>query len=66
MYLGALMMFVGTPLLLGSVIGLGVGVALTLLLAFRLVGEERLLADELEGYAEYQQKVRYRLVPLVW
>ena len=50
MYLGALLMFVGTPLLLASAIGFGVGVALTLLLAFRIVGEERLLADELEGW----------------
>jgi len=66
MYLGALLMFVGTPLLLGSAVGLVVGAALTVLLAFRIVGEERLLAAELEGYSEYRQKVRYRLVPLVW
>jgi protein-S-isoprenylcysteine O-methyltransferase Ste14 len=66
MYLGAMLMFVGTPLLLGSVIGLGLAVALMLLLAFRIIGEERVLAGELEGYAEYRQKVRYRLLPFVW
>ena len=66
MYLGAVLMFGGTPLLLGSVVGLGLAAAMTLLLAFRIVGEERLLADELEGYADYRQKVRYRLVPFVW
>jgi protein-S-isoprenylcysteine O-methyltransferase Ste14 len=66
MYLGAILMFLGTPLLLGSEWGLLLGLALSLLLAGRLVGEERLLASELEGYAEYRKKVRYRLFPFVW
>jgi protein-S-isoprenylcysteine O-methyltransferase Ste14 len=66
MYLGAVSMFVGTPLLLGSVVGLGLTAAMTLLLAFRIVGEERSLAEELEGYTEYRQNVRYRLLPFVW
>jgi protein-S-isoprenylcysteine O-methyltransferase Ste14 len=66
MYLGILLMFVGTPLLLGSAIGIVVAVSMIVLLAFRILGEERVLADELEGYAEYRQKVRYRLLPFVW
>jgi protein-S-isoprenylcysteine O-methyltransferase Ste14 len=66
MYLGAVLMFVGAPLLLGSAAGLVVAAGLTLLLSFRIVGEERVLADELEGYAEYRRKVRYRLLPWVW
>jgi protein-S-isoprenylcysteine O-methyltransferase Ste14 len=66
MYLGAILMFVGAPLLLGSAAGLVVAAGLTLLLSFRIVGEERVLADELEGYAEYRRKVRYRLLPWVW
>jgi protein-S-isoprenylcysteine O-methyltransferase Ste14 len=66
MYLGALLMFVGTPLLLGSAIGLVLAAAMTLIVVFRIVGEERVLADELEGYGEYRQKVRYRLLPFVW
>ena len=66
MYLGAVLMFVGVPLLLGSAVGLGVGAALTLVLAWRIVGEERVLAEELDGYDEYREKVRYRLVPLLW
>jgi protein-S-isoprenylcysteine O-methyltransferase Ste14 len=43
-----------------------VAAALTLLVVYRIVGEERVLAGELEGYAEYRQKVRYRLLPFVW
>src|SRR5580700_1092902 len=58
MYLGALLMFAGTPLLLGSAIGLLLAAGVTFLLAFRIVGEERVLADELEGYTGYQNRVR--------
>jgi protein-S-isoprenylcysteine O-methyltransferase Ste14 len=66
MYLGANLMFVGVPLLLGSSVGLLVGAALSLLLAGRIIGEEKVLMSELEGYGEYRQKVRYRLFPFVW
>jgi protein-S-isoprenylcysteine O-methyltransferase Ste14 len=66
MYLGAILLFLGAPLLLGSAAGLLVGLALSLLLAGRIVGEEKLLAAELEGYAEYRKKVRYRLLPFIW
>jgi protein-S-isoprenylcysteine O-methyltransferase Ste14 len=66
MYLGAVAMFVGVPLLFGSLVGLGVGAAMTLVLALRIVGEERVLGDALEGYGEYRKKVRYRLLPFVW
>ena len=66
MYLGAVLMFLGVPLLLGSMAGLGIGSALSLLLAARIVGEERLLVRDLAGYADYRKKVRYRLLPFVW
>jgi protein-S-isoprenylcysteine O-methyltransferase Ste14 len=66
MYLGASLVFVGGPLLLGSVCGLLVGLATVGLLIVRIFGEEKLLARDLEGYKEYLQKVRYRLVPHVW
>lgn len=66
MYLGASLVFVGAALLLGSVYGLLAGLALVALLILRIFGEEKLLARDLEGYKEYLQKVRYRLVPHVW
>jgi protein-S-isoprenylcysteine O-methyltransferase Ste14 len=66
MYLGAITMFVGGPLLLGSLAGLAVGAALSVLLAGRIVGEERLLVRDLEGYEAYRERVRYRLLPHVW
>ncbi len=66
MYLGGILMFIGAPLLLGSLYGVLVGLALTALLMARIVGEEALLARDLEGYRDYTQKVRYRLVPFLW
>ncbi len=66
MYLGAILMMVGAPLLLGSLYGVLVGVALTILLMARILGEEEMLNRDLEGYRAYTQKVRYRLVPFLW
>ena len=66
MYLGGVLMFLGTPLLLGSVCGIIAGLALTLLLIARIPGEESLLSHELEGYGDYCKKVRFRLVPFIW
>ena len=66
MYLGGVLIFVGAPLLLGSGFGLLPGLALTVLLMVRIRGEEDMLCRELEGYREYMQKVRYRLVPYLW
>jgi protein-S-isoprenylcysteine O-methyltransferase Ste14 len=66
MYLGAILMFFGTPLVLGSWYGVPAGLALTVLLMARIFGEEKLLSRELDGYREYMQKVRYRLFPGIW
>jgi protein-S-isoprenylcysteine O-methyltransferase Ste14 len=66
MYLGAVLLFIGTPLLLGSLAGLAIAGLMILLLAARIPREERLLTNELDGYAEYRRKVRYRLLPFLW
>jgi protein-S-isoprenylcysteine O-methyltransferase Ste14 len=66
MYLAGILLFVGTPLLLGSAYGLLIGLPLSLLLAGRIVGEEKMLVNELEGYADYRKKVKYRLIPFIW
>jgi protein-S-isoprenylcysteine O-methyltransferase Ste14 len=66
MYAGALLYLVGTPLALGSYRGLLAFAAAMPFLIWRLLDEERLLAGELPGYREYQQRVRRRLVPFVW
>jgi protein-S-isoprenylcysteine O-methyltransferase Ste14 len=66
MYTGNVIMMVAIPLALGSYWGLVVVVAGLLVLALRIRDEEKLLREELAGYREYAQKVRYRLVPCMW
>jgi len=66
MYAGASLLFVGTPLLLGSAWGLAFAPLWIALLAFRIPIEERALRDHLAGYNEYAARVCYRLVPGVW
>jgi protein-S-isoprenylcysteine O-methyltransferase Ste14 len=66
MYAGALVMLAGIPIALGSWWGLLVIVAIIPALIWRLLDEEKFLARNLPGYAEYQHKVPYRLIPLVW
>jgi len=66
MYAFALLLLLGTPLLLGSLWGLlGLVLFLPLLMA-RVRGEEAMLAAGLPGYREYAARVRYRLVPGLW
>ncbi len=66
MYAGGTLYFFSIPLLLGSWYGLALVPVLTALLAVRAVFEERTLMRELEGYARYAARVRYRFLPLVW
>jgi protein-S-isoprenylcysteine O-methyltransferase Ste14 len=66
MYAGALLFFIGTPLLLGSWIGLCFVPVFAAALAVRAVLEERTLAKGLPGYTEYAARVRFRLIPYVW
>jgi protein-S-isoprenylcysteine O-methyltransferase Ste14 len=66
MYSGALVMLFGTPLALGSWWGLLILIPFTLILILRLLDEEKFLSKNLSGYDEYCQKVRYRLIPLLW
>lgn len=66
MYASAFLYVLGTPLALGSYWGLIPAAAIVLFVIFRLFDEERFLASNLPGYAEYRQQVRHRLVPFVW
>jgi protein-S-isoprenylcysteine O-methyltransferase Ste14 len=66
MYASALLYMLGTSLGLGSYWGLLPFVGLVPLLIWRLFDEEKMLTKELEGYRQYKQRVRYRLVPRVW
>ncbi len=66
LYLGALLMYAGIPLTLGSFWALIPATVGALILVVRTVLEDRTLQAELEGYKEYAGRVRYRLIPGVW
>jgi protein-S-isoprenylcysteine O-methyltransferase Ste14 len=66
MYLGTIIMFLFTPLALGSWWALAVFIFLPLVLIFRIINEESVLIKDLPGYEDYCQKTRYRLIPFVW
>jgi protein-S-isoprenylcysteine O-methyltransferase Ste14 len=66
MYAGALLFVLGAPLLLGSWWGLAAAAIVFPIIGMRAVLEERTLGAELEGYADYAARVRFRIVPYVW
>ncbi|MEI7676764.1 MAG: methyltransferase [Bacteroidales bacterium] len=59
-YLGGVLFFVGSPMLMGSAFGFGIGILLSLLLVERIISEERLLNEE------HTNSIKYRLIPFVW
>lgn len=66
MYSVTLILFLSMPLVLGSIYSLVIFLAYPLIIAKRIKGEEEFLEKELDGYREYKQKVKYRLIPFVW
>jgi len=66
MYAAGLLFFLGSGFLLGSWIGVLLGLPLVGILARRAVGEERVLQKGLKGYDAYMAQVRWRLIPHVW
>ena len=66
MYVSALVMLLGIPVSLGSWWGTLIVVAMIPTLIWRLLLEERFLRRNLPGYSAYQDRVRYRLLPLIW
>ena len=66
MYVGGLIFILGIPLALGSLWGLLMVILFAPVMAWRILDEEKLLTKDLKGYAEYRDKVKYRLVPFVW
>ncbi len=66
MYSGIVLMVLFAPLALGSYVALPISLLLIPVLVFRLVNEEKMLRQELAGYAEYCRRTRFRLVPFVY
>ena len=66
MYTATVVLFLSMPLILGSWWAFGVFLLYIPMIVARIIDEERLLAAELDGYAEYCTQVRWRLLPFVW
>lgn len=66
MYLATLLMFLPLPLILGSFWGLIPFALYPVVIVIRILNEEKVLTEDLVGYAEYKTKVKYRLIPFIW
>ena len=66
MYLATLFMFLPIPLILGSLWGRIPFALYPVVIVIRILNEEKVLSEQLSGYAEYKLKVKYRLIPFVW
>ena len=66
MYSATLILFLSMPLILGSIYAFFVFLAYPFIIAKRIKHEEEFLEQELDGYKEYKQKVKYRLIPFIW
>ena len=65
-YVGYIIMSFATPLALGSLWSLSFSVIITILFIIRTYLEDKTLQKELNGYVEYSELVKYRLIPFVW
>jgi protein-S-isoprenylcysteine O-methyltransferase Ste14 len=66
MYLGIMVAFMGIPLALGSWWAMIPSIVIIALFVYRTYREDLMLIDGLTGYAEYTERVRYRLLPGIW
>ncbi len=66
MYVGTLLMYIATPIALGSYWALPPFLLMIPIIVFRILNEEEVLRKELPGYKEYCKKTKCRLLPFVW
>lgn len=66
MYTATVLLFLSMPLVLNSLISFIIMLAYIPIIVKRIKNEEEVLEQELKGYKEYKQKVKYRLIPFIW
>ena len=66
MYSATVLLFLSMPLILGSLISFLIMLLYIPLIVKRIRNEEEVLEKELDGYKEYKQKIKYRLIPYIW
>ena len=66
MYMSTLFLFLSMPLVLGSVISFVITLLYIPIISKRIRNEEQVLEKGLDGYTDYEKRVRYRVIPFVW
>ena len=66
MYAATIFLFLSMPLILGSIYSFIIFLVYPIIIAKRIKNEEEVLEKELEGYAEYKTKVKYKMIPFIW
>lgn len=66
MYSTTLLLFLMMPLILGSLLSFAVTLLYLPIIAKRMRNEEQVLAEGLEGYRDYQKRVKYKVLPFIW
>ena len=66
MYAVTLWLFLSIPVVLGSWWALLCFCPYIAVIVMRIINEEKVLTQGLEGYSDYKKKVKYRLVPFIW
>ena len=66
MYTATVFMFTAIPLVSGSWYGLAPMLTYPVVIVIRILNEEKVLSEGLEGYIDYKKKVKYRLLPFIW
>ncbi len=66
MYFATVLMFLSIPIILGSLLSFLVFLIYPFTLAVRIKNEEKVLESGLEGYSDYMERVKYRMIPFIW
>ena len=66
MYVGAILLYVASPLALGSYWAVLPAIVIIPIIVARIKDEETTLDKDLAGYLEYKQRTKYRLIPFIW
>ena len=66
MYMTTLLLFLSMPLVLGSILSFAVMLAYIPIIAKRIRNEEQVLEAGLDGYADYELRVKYKVIPFIW
>ena len=66
MYAASVLLFLAMPIVLGSLLSFIVFLVYPFIIAKRIRNEEKVLEEGLEGYSEYKNRVKYRIIPFIW